>query len=116
PRPAEEEPAMSATHSADRDAILKDIAGKLPVKPNARKRMIWMVCMAVGLLSFAFLLFTQPQRAWGSYAINTLYWLGIAQGAVVLACAIRLGNGRWGGPIIRIAESLSAFLPWGIGL
>ena len=107
---------MSAASTADRDAILKDIASKLPVRPNARKRMIWMACMAIGLLSFAFLLFTQPQRAWGSYAINTIYWLGISLGAVVLACAIRLGNGRWGGPIIRIAESLSSFLPWGIGL
>ena len=105
-----------AATAHDRDAILADIASKLPVRPNARKRMIWMVCMAIGIASFAFLLFTQPQRAWGSYAINTLYWLGIAQGAVVLACAIRLGNGRWAGPVMRIAESLSAFLPWGIGL
>ncbi len=110
---------MSHDHAAtvhDRDAILADIASKLPVRPNARKRMIWMACMAIGLASFAFLLATQPQRAWGSYAINTLYWLGVAQGAVVLACAIRLGNGRWAGPVMRIAESLSAFLPWGIGL
>src|SRR5262245_31164887 len=30
----------------ERDAILRDIAGKLPVRPNGRKRMIWMVCMA----------------------------------------------------------------------
>jgi len=35
--------------------------------------------MAIGAASFAFLLATQPQRAWGSYAINTLYWLGIAR-------------------------------------
>ena len=32
----------------------------------------------------------QPHRAWGAWTINTLYWLGIAQGAIVLACAIRL--------------------------
>jgi len=102
--------------AAERDEILKDIAGKLPVKPNARKRMIWMVCIAIGIAAFAYLFLTEPKRAWGAYAINTLYWLGIAQGAVVLACAIRLANGRWAGPILRIAESLSAFLPWGIGL
>lgn len=106
----------TAATAHDREEILADIASKLPVRPNARKRMIWVVCMAIGILSFVFLLLTQPQRAWGSYAINTLYWLGIAQGAVVLACAIRLGNGRWAGPVMRIAESLSAFLPWGIGL
>ena len=108
--PAAARPAGSA------DAILKDIAGKLPVRPNARKRMIWMACMAIGIAAFAFLLMSEPKRAWGAYAINTLYWLGIAQGAVVLACAIRLSNGRWAGPVVRIAESLSAFLPFGIGL
>jgi len=97
------------------DALLRDIASKLPVKPNARKRMIWMVCMAIGVISFGWLLMTTPQRAWGAYTINTLYFLGIAQAGVVLACAIRLGNGRWAGPVMRIAESLSAYLPFGIG-
>ena len=50
---------------AERDAILKDIAGKLPVRPNARKRMIWTACLVIGVVSFAWLLFSQPQRAWG---------------------------------------------------
>jgi len=99
-----------------REAVLRDIAGKLPVVPNARKRQIWMACFAVGIAAFAYLLFTEPVRAWGSFAINTLYWLGIAMGGVVLACAMRLANGRWGPPIMRIGESFSAFLPWGIGL
>jgi len=96
------------------DAILNDIASKLPVRPNRRKRNIWLACFAIGLIAFGYLLFTQPQRAWGAWTINTLYWLGIAQGAVVLACAIRLGNGRWAGPVMRIAESFSAYLPWGL--
>ncbi|HYM81397.1 MAG TPA: hypothetical protein VEY91_08300 [Candidatus Limnocylindria bacterium] len=96
------------------EAILKDLAGKLPVRPNARKRMIWMACFAIGILALVYLLVTEPRRAWGAYTINTLYWLGIAQGAIVLACAIRLANGRWAGPIMRIAESFSAYLPYGI--
>lgn len=96
------------------DSILKDIAGKLPVEPNARKRQMFIACMVIGVLSLAFLFITQPLRAWGSFAINTLYWLGIAEGGVVLACAIRITNGRWGGPIMRIGEALSAYLPWGI--
>jgi len=98
------------------DSILKDIAGKLPVRPNARKRMIWMACMAIGLIAFIFLLMSEPRRAWGAYAINTLYFLGITNGAMVLACAIRLTNGRWAGPIMRIAESMSAYYPFGIVL
>jgi hypothetical protein len=108
--------AHAASAPGNPESILKDIAGKLPVRPNAQKRMIWMVCMAVGLAAFVFLLVSEPRRAWGSYAINTLYWLGITNGAMVLACAIRLTNGRWAGPIMRIAESLSAYYPFGIAL
>lgn len=108
--------AHAATPQGHPDAILKDIAGKLPVRPNARKRMIWMVCMGIGLIALIYLLVSEPKRAWGAYAINTLYWLGITNGAMVLACAIRLANGRWAGPVMRIAESMSAFYPFGIGL
>ena len=97
------------------EAVLRDIASKLPVKPNARKRQIWMACMAIGVVAFAYLMLTNPLRAWGSWAINTLYFLGIAEAGVVLAAAMRLSNGRWGGPIMRIGESLSAYLPIGIG-
>jgi Ni/Fe-hydrogenase subunit HybB-like protein len=105
--------AHGAPHSPD--TVLRHIAERLPVRPNARKRMIWVACMAIGVMSLVYLFATQPQRAWGSYAINALYWLGIAQGGVILACAIRLANGRWGGPVVRLAESLSAYLPFAYG-
>ncbi len=96
------------------EAILRDIASKLPVTPNARKRRIWMACLAIGVAAFAYLLVTNPLRAWGAWAINTLYFLGIAMSGVAIASAIRLSNGRWGGPIMRLGESLSSYLPAGI--
>jgi hypothetical protein len=96
------------------DAILKDVAGRLPGARDPKKRTVFFVLMAVGVLAFGFLLATNPLRAWGAWTINTLIFLGIAQGAVVLAAAIRLANGRWGGPIMRIAESFASYLPFGI--
>jgi Ni/Fe-hydrogenase subunit HybB-like protein len=96
------------------EAALRDIAGKLPVRPNARMRQVWIAFMVIGVAAFAFLFYTNPLRAWGSWTINTLYFLGIAMGGIALACAIRLANGRWGGPIMRIGESLSAYLPFGL--
>lgn len=109
---------MSAAHGhgPSPEAILQDIASKLPVKPNGPKRLIWTACIVIGIAAFAFLLFTEPKRAWGSYAINTIFFLGIAMGGVTLAAAIRLCNGRWAGPIQRMGEALSSYLPWGIGL
>ena len=97
------------------EAALRDIAGKLPVRPNTRMRQVWIAFMVIGVVAFAFLYVTNPLRAWGSWAINTLYFLGLAMGGVALAASIRLANGRWGGPIMRIAESLSAYLPFGVG-
>ncbi len=108
---------MSHAHAVlapdDREEVLRDLAGKIPEQPGAARRRLWMLLMAIGAVAFAWLLVTQPQRAWGAWAIDTLYWTGMAQGAIVLACAIRLANGRWAGPIMRIAEALSAFLPFG---
>jgi Ni/Fe-hydrogenase subunit HybB-like protein len=97
-----------------RDAVLHEIASKLPVTPNARKRRIWIACFVVGAASFGYLLATEPQRAWGSYLVNMLFFLGIAMGGVTLAAAIRLCNGHWAGPIQRLGESLSSYLPAGI--
>jgi Ni/Fe-hydrogenase subunit HybB-like protein len=94
--------------------VLRDIGARLPVTPDPVKRRVFLALMAIGIVSFVYLLATNPLRGWGSWAINTLYFLGIAQGGVVLAAAIRLANGRWGGPIMRIGESFASYLPFGI--
>jgi Ni/Fe-hydrogenase subunit HybB-like protein len=108
---------MSA-HTADmnHDEVLKDIAAKLPVTPNTRKRGIWIACFVVGVISLVYLFAANPTRAWGAYAINVIFWLGLAQAGVVLAAAIRLTNGKWAGPIQRIGESFSSFMPVGFVL
>ena len=95
--------------------VLRDLGGRLPVTPDPKKRNIFIGLMVLGVIAFVYLYVTNPLRAWGAWTINTLYFLGIAEGGVVLAAAIRLANGRWGGPIMRIGESFSSYLPYGIG-
>lgn len=102
-----------ATIGMSDESILRDLAGKLPSSPNARKRQIWIGCFMIGIVSLAYLFLTEPTRAWAAWAINTIFFLGIAQGGVVLAAAIRLTNGKWGGPIMRLGESFSAYMPMG---
>lgn len=102
------------SHPTSHEAILRDIASKLPATPNANKRRIWMACLVIGAVAFGYLLFTNPLRAWGAWTINTLYFLGIAMSGIAIASAIRLANGRWGGPIMRLGEALTAYLPVGI--
>lgn len=53
----------------------------------------------------------QPIRAWLAYLVNFLFWSGIAQAGLVFASIQELTGARWGQPIRRIAEGMSAFLP-----
>lgn len=97
------------------DAVLADIARRIPGRQNPGRRMLWFAFMAVGVVSFGLLLMREPTRAWGTFGANMIFFEGIALGAAVLACAIRLGNGRWAGPVLRVAEGLSSYLPYGLG-
>ena len=96
------------------DAVLVEIASRIPGRPDPRLRLLWLGFTLVGAASFALLLTLEPLRAWGAYGASLVFFLGIPLGAAAFAAAIRLSNGRWGGPVIRIAEALSAFLPWGL--
>ena len=62
------------------DTILRDIANRLPGARDPKKLRIFIGLMVVGVVAFAFLMITNPLRAWGAWAINTLYFLGIAEG------------------------------------
>jgi len=50
-------------------------------------------------------------RAYRAFLQNFLLWSALAQGGLMLSAGIRLTNGRWAGPIHRIADSLAAFVP-----
>ena len=96
------------------DAVLEDLAARIPGRADARVRALWLVLLGAGLVSFALLLLTQPARAWAAYGVNMVFFLGVSLGAAALAGAIRLSNGRWAAPVLRIAESLSAYVPYGL--
>ncbi len=53
-------------------------------------------------------------RAWQAFLVNLLFWLGIAQGGVVVSASFYLTQGRWGRvAVYRVAEAFSGFLPIG---
>lgn len=65
----------------------------------------------IGLLAFVAALFIDAARAWRAYLFNWLFWISVAQGAVVVAAAITITRGIWARPVRRIALSFVAFLP-----
>lgn len=50
-------------------------------------------------------------RTWQIFLVNFLIWSGISLAGVVFAAILYVTDGRWAGPIRRLAESMGAFLP-----
>ncbi len=67
--------------------------------------------VAVGVVTFAVGIAQDADRTYRVFLYNWLLWAALAQGALCLACAMRLTNATWQGPIQRIAESIGAFFP-----
>jgi hypothetical protein len=67
--------------------------------------------VAIGAAAFLAGLAADPAAAWRAFHVNYLYFAGIAQGGIVLACAFAIIGAGWPGPVRRIAEALGAWVP-----
>jgi hypothetical protein len=78
-----------------------------------RGRLIAALLAIVGIASFAILyLGGHPVAAWEAYLVNLVFFMGIAQGAIVWAAIARTARGhKWGSSLVRYGEALSSFLP-----
>lgn len=70
---------------------------------------------AVGAITFAATVRGDAAgRAWQALLVNLLFWLGLAQGGVVISASFYLTQARWGGTAIyRLAEAFAGFIPIG---
>ena len=90
-----------------------------PVRERALPRglpmplaLVCVALIAVGVLSFAAgLLSDHPETAWRAFHVNFLYFAGLSQAGLVLACAFVIIGAGWPGPVRRIAEALAAWVP-----
>jgi hypothetical protein len=83
-------------------------------RPSALPRAAAAVCGALvvlGLVAFLGGLASDAPTAWRAFHVNTLFWAGLAQGGVVLAAIFVIVGAGWPGPVRRVAESLSAWVP-----
>jgi hypothetical protein len=90
---------------------------RLPLKrlesvPGAL-RMGIVALLVLGAAAVVTALIVDPARAWRAYVFNWLFWVTIAQGAVIFAAVFVLVKGVWARSIRRIALSYVAFLPLG---
>ena len=66
---------------------------------------------AIGVLSFFYGISTDADTAWRAFHVNFLYFAGLGQGGIVIACIFVTVGARWPGPVRRIAEGLAAWVP-----
>src|SRR5258707_5109489 len=65
---------------------------------GATMRAIAVVMIALGAIAFAFALMRGAAAiAWQAYLVNLLFFLGVAQGALVASAAFYLTQAKWGG-------------------
>ncbi len=69
------------------------------------------ILIAIGAVAFTLGLMTDPATTWRAYQVNFLYFAGLSQGGLALACALLIIGARWAGPVRHVAEGLAAWVP-----
>ncbi len=84
------------------------------LRPQGLPQPLASVCLAlvgIGVLAFLWGLATDPATAWRAFHVNFVYYAGMAQAGLALACAFVIIGARWPGPVRRICEGLAAWVP-----
>lgn len=74
-------------------------------------RLLIPALIVIGAIALIAAFVVDPTRAWRAYHFNWLYFVSVAQGAVLLAAVVSITRGVWSQPIRRMALSFVAYLP-----
>ena len=92
---------------------------RIAVKPQAVEsvagaamRAVGVVMIALGAIAFVMALMRGGAAiAWQAYLVNLLFFLGVAQGALVASASFYLTQAKWGGSTpYRLGEAFAPFL------
>jgi hypothetical protein len=99
--------------SAARPKAPELIPGATGVRVPMALIAILVVLTLLGIVGFVFGVMTEVEpHAWQAFLVNFLFFLGVAQGGVMVSGAFYLTQARWGGPAAyRLAESFYLFIP-----
>ncbi len=107
---------MKANQPASMAAVASVRPLRQPVElPWQNLTTVSVLLVIVGVVAFfAGLREGAQSRVWQAYLVNLLFFLGIAQGGVVVSAAFYLTQARWAGAgHYRLAEAFFGFLPLG---
>jgi Ni/Fe-hydrogenase subunit HybB-like protein len=97
-----------------RDNETKALLEQTHFRLNDRLQKFLLFFVAIGIIGFvAGLIGNRSYLAWQALLVNTMYFGGISLGALAFSVIFTITNAKWGRPIKRLAEVLSAFMPIG---
>ena len=82
------------------------------VSPGLQK--LFIIGIAVGVISLVASFIMDPVRAWHGYLISYYFFMMIGLGGIFFAATQHLTNAGWSATVRRIPESFSAWLPWAV--
>ena len=97
--------AAHREHAAAKPQAVESVAG-------TTMQTVGVVMIALGAIAFVLALMRGTAAvAWEAYLVNLLFFLGVAQGAVVASAAFYLTQAKWGGSTpYRLGEAFAPFL------
>jgi len=97
-----------------RDNQTKALLEQTRFRISDRLQKYLLFFVAIGLIGFvAGLIGNRSYLAWQALLVNTIFFSGIALGGLAFSVIFTITNAKWGRPIKRLAEALSAFMPIG---
>jgi len=97
-----------------RDNEMKALLEQTRFCINARLQKLLLGLVVIGIIGFAAgLIGNRSYLAWQALLVNTMFFGGIALGGLAFSVIFTITNAKWGRPIKRLAEALSAFIPIG---
>ena len=97
-----------------RDNEMKALLEQTRFRMNDRLQKLLLGLVVIGIIGFvAGLIGNRSYLAWQALLVNTMFFGGIALGGLAFSVIFTITNAKWGRPIKRLAEALSAFIPIG---
>ncbi|OGQ21391.1 MAG: hypothetical protein A3I05_02180 [Deltaproteobacteria bacterium RIFCSPLOWO2_02_FULL_44_10] len=76
-----------------------------------KSRIVLMIAIAIGIITFAIGLSVDAQRAWANFLLEYYFWLCVSVAGVFFVALQHITASSWSASIRRIPETFLAYLP-----
>jgi len=88
-------------------------ADRFEQKSGFRSLLWLLVILGAVVFILALTVLDYPAKlVWGSYYVNTVFFMGLAAGSCIIPAIFQIVRAKWASPVWRISEANVAFLPF----